>query len=1574
MAMAVRYQPLLGSCDDDPDADTLEYHGQTQKFGPGLGPEQRHHDEGCVSPLSPASVSTCPSTTASAAGMASPLPSPTPSNYLTLAEQTFTPLSMDGSDFCFSENADDDAESTEGASEKELEKAGLLRAPRPEKHSNWRMGGASSLFGGNNNSWGTSSMAPVQVAAGAGAGALSAATTPAARGASVVSAMVQSFEALRVARAANGYDLLISTKKVADAGVSGQRLRNPPNPSVVSPPSAVSSSPSPSRQLRAAESAPDSLSVSKSRVATTATARTTAPALALALGPVQRQQPLSDWPIRAAPNIQDNDPPKSPPKKSVPTSTTAAPNAARPVDLRRLLSLSSSPDAPPTVATAETGLVRPTPVNSPPQTPRLALDPESAICHPAIVRTSSTASLTLRHPTPDPNKRSRSGAYLGNIAALEATAERLSMTSSIEVAIREEHNELKRSDSRRSSILRASSTGSGRKASASDAGSVVGTGHLSVISRQSSIVGLNTAARLGGYSPGGYIMSPQPSVPGAPARLRSGSKSSSIGSPPVAENVEAGGPSRTELGEGDEFPFLSRHGPGKMSTHSVRSNLSYVQSAELEEPTALNGDALDAADRAATSGLDLDDDETIRASAYQHIEAQFADDDDDDQFHVTQPMLAHGCEDQPTPRLQLHQPGMYTPYRVPQPHDVHGDDRPMTAASVATYDQAQTAFGDFDGVHCVPEANEIHDFPPPPEPVFPQDAPRPQELPPSRPKSYFDPATGQQMLYYPAPVPAMLNLPPKLSKKPKAAARQMRRSQAVVNAMPQESRESRIWLPDPMEGVRGSQVNLPFMSDVLGDNLGPAPTNLEPMTQEQGAEGEDRAHLRPQHSRQASETSTIHPAAAQQPTAAPATAGREIRRPQRLTDGAEKHKSRATLLEGLPPQLRASAFFELPSTAPKIEMKGGSAMATLDSILDASASAPVSAFTDHVFAGKLGSEIYGPEKKKKKKKKNKAGNLRSSTMMNESTPDLLAPGSSKKGGSHFSLLGGRRKQADGEDSDEEWTSVRLGNEDERGAKHPNRESSSPNALAPGSDEETDEEDTEGEEEDEEEDLYQGPPTTLLAELQLRKQQNKMRTRNITQAYPNGMHSTLLELDAVAEVQRKARHGKRINLAWEDPAANPDHTDDLNDDDVPLGMLYVAKANGMNRSTVDISTLMSEVNRPLGLMERRELEDNEPLSRRRDRLQGNQSGLITPTLDVMHQRLSNLNPSPYGNLGLRSQSRLALPLPSPGPGSVAGDFRNGADAGEEGEPEDETLAARKARLAAENPLPWARPVSGLFSSELLSHFGGDDEQRPTSMDSKGKGNLSANAPGKENTPPGTTADVPEEEETLGQRRRRLQAEREAREREMGSGAPALTPMAALAANTLHPVVPGAEDDRVSRRFSMADVLGAHPLELARGAIDPREEERRRREAELARAQADRDARMAMLRAQMPASLPMTSTGAPNGGYMGGKFNDGLGGVPGAGGLGLGYPGSAQQPRMNTMVPPGAYGMGMGYPSPAGMGVGGAPYGGGMPMNMNANMGMNMNPAGGPAYSGYGAPLPLTGQGTDMVERWRQSVMP
>ncbi|KAK4173514.1 hypothetical protein QBC36DRAFT_335662 [Triangularia setosa] len=1401
---ASRYNALpAGQAHDD----TPDQPGQHPPFSP----------DSFASRLSPTSQSTSTSQ------------SPNPMAHVSLAEKTFTPLSMNDSDYLSDHSATDHL--MRKKSSFSLEDESMLSTSNASRGETFLQVG--SAIGRSNSVSSTSS------------------ATAAGRGVTVVGSMVQSFEALHAA--------VVEKEKGLAAKKSSASLR----PSLGPPSRTTSPAPTAQQQGDVTDSRFEDLGSS----------------LGEGVG-------AADTTIDEKKDI------------SVPQSTATPSDPEPPAQNPNV---PESPIRPPTSVAAQTPLIRPVPTTIP--------SPTSQIESP-LPRTSSTASISLTHPTPDISKRSQSGAFLGNIAALEATAERLSMTSSIEAAIREEHNELKRSESRRSSILQRA-----RGASAgSDSGSAL---HLA--SRKSSVVETTNAARFGGY-----VMSPPHSLSGASARLRSGSKASSIGvlapeSVALSSSVE----------NGEDFPFMSRSGPGKASTRSAASKLSLAEIAELEHPTALTRDAMDRADLGLPDN-DEEEERRILASAHQYIEPEFA---DEVEGMRTPQNENQGFLDESAPRLQLHQPDQYSQY-----WDQNNDQaaRPMTAASATTFDQAQTAFGDFDGVHCDPEADQ---FMPHQEPELPRLPQQPQQhaarnsLGP-RPTSYFDPSTGQQMLYYPAPVPAMLNLPPKLSKKPKAGPRTTRRSQ-VLSAMPMPlpARESRVWLPDPTD----SQHNVPLMPELLGGDYSPQTPNPDQL-----APPETPA-LASGHARHASEASTIHPAA---PVI---DAQREFRRPQRLADN---RKSRATVLDGLPPQLRASAFFELPSThLPKIEVKDGSAMATLDTILDASAAAPVGAFTDHAFAGALGDEVYGTEKKRKSKKPKKVDTepveeevvvkpKRKTLVKRNSSSGLLDyENEPKKRSSRFSLFPSRGDADDSDDNDER---IRR-----NGDRSPDDGAlQSPNPLAPGADEETSQESSE-ESSDDEKSVYRGPPTTLLAELQIRKRQNQQRVKDGTQL-PRGQHgTTLLELDAVAQVEQKTRKGKRVNLAWEDPNANPYQHSDVDDEDVPLGMLALAKVtgDGNNRSTMDISALMSEVNRPLGLMERREIEDNEPLSRRRARLQGRDSGQVPLSLDVIQKRISHMpltqtNSAPLGLMGLRSQSRLTLPLAQEErPGSMMGP--NAEDSDPEGE--GETLAARKARLAAENPLPRTRPVSGMFSAELLSQFGGPDED---TSDTKSKGNLAAHSrvasfdASKETAP---VVDVPEEEETLGQRRRRLQAEREAREREMAAGGGIYPPRAATPVGLL-PNLSGLQANPHSRPLSMANMLGAHPIDTPMGHMNPLEQARLNREAEALRVQQEQELRMATLRAQMPTSLVPVSAGGRSGGYMNGVFNNGMGGhgvgQAGAAGMSLGYGNGSNLSLLTPQQP--------------------MMHGGNIPMNG--------------VYAGYGMQVPGQAGQVDMVERWRQGVLP
>ncbi|KAI1654169.1 hypothetical protein F4813DRAFT_215840 [Daldinia decipiens] len=1055
--------------------------------------------------------------------------------------------------------------------------------------------------------------------------------------------------------------------------------------------------------------------------------------------------------------------------------------------------------------------------------------PQPIILQPKpIVRTASTKSVSLRHPTPDLNPRTVS--YANNIAQLEATAEKLSMTSSIEGAIRDLHDEQKRNESRRSSIL-AVSIGS-----IPENNEPVSFSAIKPLSTTSSILDISSAVRYGGYSSAGFIMSSDPSLVSNPTRMRSGS-----------------GPlSRPESEVGN---VISRHGPGKTSTRSVKSvsKPTLTDIAEME-PTTLTPAAMDEADKLAEEPAD----ETLRIPQMGDIDLT----PNAEQFG-----MSSGHD--------------YWNHGVIETQEGYGhnsdDIRPQTAGSTGTYEQAERAFADFDGAYCPSDVDledslfmpsfsngpTIAPFLRPLDPAISriQEGPgyskptisRPIAPPTVRPKSYMDPETGQTMLYYPARVPLMLNLPQKLSKKPKAEARDARRSQ-ILSKMSEPNRKSgTLWLPEylpepplePMGPTTESFVPVPLTASDTDPQTQQA-TNGQRDSQFLSQSGNDEVH--------GSRTSALDP---------------------------EKRKSKVPNLDGLPPQLRASAFFDLPSEpSPTIQLKDGSAMATLDSILDASAKAPVSAFTDHAFAGTLGSEVYGTERKRK------------SHMKRASATDLLEP---KKRSSflHLRKLSALSRHSE---SQEERRNTIAGGTKINGGLDTKEEDEERKYSAGSIDGEAVPNHADEDREGDEELVYNGPPTTLLAELQMRKQQQKLRTRPAATSFPNGLHSTLLEMDTVAQIESDARKGKKVNLAWEDPSANPAANSD--DEDTPLGLLMVAKGQGN-----DMTAAIAEINRPLGLMEQRELEDSEPLSQRRDRLQGREvNSMKRQSMMTLGQGLHNTSNS----LGAISpQLRLHTP--------------------EEEEVEGETLGERMRRLRsreqADNPLPQARPVSSAFSMELLSQLGEafkEDESDDKSQDKR-------------------KSQLKEEEETLGQRRRRLQAEREARE----EGTPG---------NLLSDGVGDAR--KLTNRHSLADVLGTRGSKTL--LRDPRAEAEKAKQQEATRYRQDQDQKMAILRGQMPSSLSTPNLNQP-GGYMSGRFNDGTGGGTGyartSTALG-GYPNQSIGASDGLMGNTYLAGRTMGSPIP--------PYGitNGLGAQVSTPYGMQVQP---PAQM-------------DRVERWRQSVLP
>ncbi|OBT94461.1 hypothetical protein VE01_07248 [Pseudogymnoascus verrucosus] len=741
-----------------------------------------------------------------------------------------------------------------------------------------------------------------------------------------------------------------------------------------------------------------------------------------------------------------------------------------------------------------------------------AVTASTALLHEPVVRRASTRGVRVRHPTP--GLQTLQGAYTANVVQLERSAEKLSMTSSIEDSIRNAYEEVKKSDSRMNSLRQSSlmnlvtdipyegvST-STQLTSAVEVASPLNFASPTFPTRDTnslhsttstSILDVNNAARSGGYSPGGAV------ILGARPRADSKtSKTSKYGTRPEPEM---------------EGRPLSEFVPSRNNSYLSSRNVSRAPSiAEKEEEEAAVRRPL-AIRNLSADDIDVDEEKT----------------------------------------------------------DI-GLNKLVPDDSQSEMDQAQELFDDFDGQHYANMAAPPANAPPPP----PAAEPRPDiqkrrdssanTLSMARPKSYADPLTGQQMVFYPAPVPSMLMLPQKLSNRPSPAKREKRRTQAL-STLPPLALQSAPWLQDVVEGQQTEQSQQ-IPDEVL-----------------------DAEYLAQHHKQK--------------------VGGR---------------RSTQDLLH-MPEQLRANEFFEQPQPHQLVEIKEQSAVATLDNILDASAYAPVSAFTDHAYAGRLGAEVYGAHDPRATRTKSQ----------------LLAPPEApkKRVSSFFGLgLGGGDKSDRarsstvtsmlGLDKTPSYTAVA---DDSHSPRLPPSPSNGLDNTGDG-----DEFDADGPpspRERDHDDTYIGAPTTLLAELQLRKQHAKTRTQNLTQAA--GSRSTLLELDAVALVESKARQQKRVTLAWQEQ--HPEEEEE--DDDVPLGVLFP----GQSLQQLD------RASRPMGLMERRELEDNEPLSQRRDRL-----------------------------LGRGGLQREPLRRHTPEPGHTP-------------EPAEDS-----------NPLPNARPVSGAFSLELLNQFG------------------------------------------------------------------------------------------------------------------------------------------------------------------------------------------------------------------------------------------------------------------------------
>lgn len=740
--------------------------------------------------------------------------------------------------------------------------------------------------------------------------------------------------------------------------------------------------------------------------------------------------------------------------------------------------------------------------------------------------------------------------------------------------------------------------------------------NVSTSSHANSILDVNSAARWGGYSPAGYITSPLGSVHSgswSANRQRSTSRASRFGQMP-------------QLNMQEEVPEGLQNLSPRLPSFQSPSNVHDISEAP------------------------------------------------DGYFAKKSSLGLHVATDEPRGGLEVPSPPEDSP------------TRPTSAGSGDTYQQANILFRDFDGIHYEheeeQEAKNGQERDNDREGREQTRQPSSQERQSSRNRlSMMHPPRGappppEGMVYYPAPVPRMLNLPKRLSQLPAANVQAKRRTH-MLSGLPAEARKSAMWLKE--ESKSPEAADAPVARDFFSD---PPKEALAP------------------------------------------------RQSKHLSD--------------IPPQLRASAYFEHQPIPYDAGVQGESAQDVLDHILEASATAPVSAFTDHAYVGHLGKEVYGKEAvrkstlglpaspKKDRKSRNSFQMLR--TKMSGEEMNKLR----KRSSSHLDVTMDDDQLKGSSDHEEghsgERTSILHSENDKQEEDEPQPE--------------------EEEEEEEEEEQYHGPPTTLLAELQIRKAQQKTRSRTAATAFPNGMHSTLMQLDAVAQIEQDKRKAQRVNLAWEDPHNRPVDDGD-EEDDVPLGMLF---PTGKKSSHIPRRGHGDQV---VGLMEKKQMEDNEPLSKRRNRLKGIE--------DRPHARKHSI---PINAVASADQVRASTPIDP--------------HVEEDDEEEGETLAQRLRRLKdkaalddAINDDTRARPVSASFASELLSQLGGSEVEEPK-----------------------PAAEV---EETLGQRRKRLQAEALARGNlDMG-----------IQPAPMHLGVPGAVATRPPLRssHSMADILAAHPVNEA-----------------------------------------------------------------------------------------------------------------------------------------------------------------
>jgi hypothetical protein len=883
---------------------------------------------------------------------------------------------------------------------------------------------------------------------------------------------------------------------------------------------------------------------------------------------------------------------------------------------------------------------------------------------------------------------------------------------------------------------------------------------------------------------------------------------------------------------------------------------------------------------------------------------------------------------------------------------------PARPRSSDTFQEIELAFKDFDGVHYRPETDELVEVDEEGNEVrrvsartVSTQASSMLRAPQGRPDSFaMMPPPAENSTYYPAPVPRMLNLPKRLSQLPSATVHAKRRTQ-ILSDLPPGARQSAPWLSQTdLSGYSGEQ-------------------------RRSGSGSQPGDHPRP----------------------------------------ALNQRMSMANLQNLPPQLRASVFFEQQGIQQDIQIQNRSAVATLEDILNASATAPVNAFIDHPFAGDVRKTNYAAERpttrhstatliaqasnperesKEMKRRTTSLGGLLKRSSSGDQPGDALKKRGSRSSMSMLNFAGDGKKlqkrhsrasmldmQEEGDDTNARTPATEIdlpsglvahaGDESPTSERRPADQSRPATAMSGGKMmteneqieadfREQAENENAGEIEEEHEASFV-QPATLLAELQVRKAQLKSRNRTAATAYPQGMHSTLLQMDAVEEINTRKRRQQRVALAWEDPALRDQEGEKADsDDDVPLGVLYPSKNGLINQKLGD----ERDWDRPLGLMEKRELENNEPLSSRRNRLRGG------PALARNPGPSAGRPPIPLDSRN--SQFNLVIQPEAPAD----------ADAAKEEEDGGETLGQRLKKLRTKNVLDNAignldappkdgeRPNS-TWSGDILSQFGGLD-----AADKK-----DASGPNTAPSTPGQPAPLTQEElenETLGQRRARLQREREAAEAAgtapEASSSPAVRPSRSMA--DLLTVNPAGAGRRVTKDHQPARGTLLHAAEQdkaknRRGILQTNMRS-------VSQANMPTDQRRAMppravsgFSTAMPQHQQQQSPNMMQAGFAG--YNGGMPtntSTPMFTGANSYFPSPtaamqqqnqgmqmamAQQQQMQQQMQMQAYAQQMAF----------------MPMNMN--MAMPMTPMGTPMAAG-GYEEAISPQQRDNIDRWRMSVGP